>query len=361
MFVGHTGQRSGAEAVMLSLIDLALAQGYRVTLACPDGPLVDALPETCGHMRIPALGMSGQTGIRRALGLAALPVRWLVAGMKIRRVHEAQVVCNSLFALPAVRVAVGGTSRRKTTTWLVHDTMSTPKQRFVARLGRPAVSRAVAVSEASARPVRKAGFRVVVVPNGVTIPSEVHRPTGTSRVGILASVTEWKGHRVLLDALALLPDAHLDVAGAPFPGDEGFLEELRCRADRPDVRGRVSFLGRVDPKEAFRTWDVLVSASISPEAGPLGVLEAMAHGVPVVGTDHGGTADYLADGAGLLVPPGDAAALAAAIRRVLDDSVLRRNVVETALRKVRERHDIDVTLPVMGSALWGGETTAASR
>lgn len=354
VFVGHTGQRSGAEAVMLKLIDLASAQGRRVVVVCPDGPLVDSLPKGCVRIGIPMLGLSGETGVARAWALARLPIRWLVAAVRIRGTDDAPVVCNSLFALPAVRLATAGTRRKA--TWLVHDTMSSRKQRVVARLGRRGVAGAVAVSGAAARPVEQAGFPVVVAPHGVPIPDEVVTPPATRRIGILASVTEWKGHRVLFEAVAALPDVHLDVAGVPFPGDEEFLAALRRRADLPDLRGRVSFLGRVDPARVFATWDVMVSASISPEAGPLVALEAMAHGVPVVGTDHGGTAGYLADGAGILVPPGDAVALASAVGRVLDDDALRRDLVETARLRARTRHDIDVTLPVMGNALWGPQS-----
>lgn len=364
LFVAHTGEQSGAEKVMLMLVDVALAQGRRVVVACPDGPLAEALPSRCVRVRLPRLGMWGQTGFGRIAGLAGLPVRWLVGARRLRRVLVAerpQVVCNSLFALPSLRLAVLGTSHRVRARWLVHDTLFSHKQRIVARMGKGAVGEAVAVSRASAVPVRECGYPVVVAPHGVPIPPSPSRPASpedsTARVGILASVTEWKGHRVLLDAVAEVPGIHLDVAGEPFPGDEAFLDELRRRADAPDLRGRVSFLGRVDPAEVFAVWDVMVSASTSPEAGPLVALEAMAHGVPVVGTDHGGTAEHLADGAGLLVPPGDAKALADALRRLVCDPDLRNELAVTARRRVEERHDIEVTLPAMVNALWATGVT----
>lgn len=342
------------------LVDVALAQGRRVVVACPDGPLAESLPAGCIHVRLPRLGMWGQTGVGRIAGLAGLSVRWLVGACRLRCVLAAErprIVCNSLFALPSLRLAVLGTSHRERARWLVHDTLSSRKQRIVARMGRGAVGGAVAVSRASAVPVRECGYPVVVAPHGVPIPplppSRPASPAGsTARVGILASVTEWKGHRVLLEAVAEVPGTHLDVAGEPFPGDEAFLAELRRRADAPDLRGRVSFLGRVDPAEVFAVWDVMVSASTSPEAGPLVALEAMAHGVPVVGTDHGGTAEHLADGAGVLVPPGDAKAMAVALQRLISDPDLRNELVVTARRRVEEHHDLETTVPAMVNALW---------
>ncbi|MBM7459404.1 glycosyltransferase family 4 protein [Rhodococcus coprophilus] len=357
LFVAHTGQRSGAEKVLLALVDHALEQGRHVIVACPDGPLADALPGSVTRLVLPPLGLQGQEGVRRLLGLASLPLRWGRAGGRIRRTRSsenARIVCNSLFALPAVAVAVAGTGQVSRTAWLVHDTLSSRRQTVVARLGRYGVGTAVAVSGATAEPVRELGFRTVIARNGVPVGEPRPDPPAavTQRVGILASITEWKGHRVLLEAVSRIPGVHLDVAGTPFPGDEPFLDELRARASLPDLRGRVSFLGHVPPAQVLDTWDVMVSASTSPEAGPLGVLEAMARGVPVVGTDHGGTAEYLAGGAGVLVPPGDPDALAAALIRVLGDPGLRRDISAVARRRVESLHDIERTLPEMASALW---------
>ena len=119
----------------------------------------------------------------------------------------------------------------------------------------------------------------------------------------------------------------------------------------PDLAGRVRFLGHADPAEVFPRWDLIVSASTSPEAGPLGVLEAMAAGVPVLGTGHGGTAEYLAGGSGRLVPPGDVDALAEAMRELIHDPDGRARLRDRA-RQVAERdHDLTTTLPRMLEAL----------
>jgi glycosyltransferase involved in cell wall biosynthesis len=80
-----------------------------------------------------------------------------------------------------------------------------------------------------------------------------------------------------------------------------------------------------------------VSASIDPEAGPLTALEAMSVGVPFVATDHGGVTEVLGD-AGLLVPPGDADALAAAITRLIDDEQLRQRCHRAGPSAIVARH-----------------------
>lgn len=354
VFVAHTAQVSGAERVLLDLVDEATRRGHPVTVACPKGPLSATLPPDCAHLPIPPLGLGGQRGAARGVAVARLAARWRSAARTLRDVVRAPGTCtvvNSLFALPAVRLAAPPAGA----SWLVHDTVVSAKQRAVIRISARVIRRAVAVSEATAVPLRAAGLRVTVAHNGVRwpVPSLGDEPHDPPVVGMLALLTPWKGHRVLLDAVARLPGVHVELAGGSFPSDAEYVAELRTLAARNDLAGRVRFLGHVDAPTALRRWDVVVSASVSPEAGPLSVLEAMSYGIPVVGTDHGGTAEFLADGAGLLVAPGDAGALAAGLEKVLADAELRAAMVETARKRIGAGHDISKTLPSQLDAVLG--------
>lgn len=344
----HTGQVSGAEVVLLGLVELALSRGERVVLASPPGPLTARLPAGVRHVELPHLGLGSGP---RLLRPAALAARSAVAARRIRTAlgPAGRLVVNSLLALPAARLArpPGGA------VWLVHDTVHRRDQRWVVRAGAKVLRRAVAVSEATAAPLRALGLVVTVAQNGVAWPVDpvgvdVHTPPV---VGALALLTPWKGHLVLLDALALLPGVRLELGGGQFPGDAAHVAALHDRAGRPDLAGRVRFLGHVDPVPTMRGWDVAVSASTSPEAGPISVLQAMSMGVPLVGTDHGGTSEFLGDGAGLLVPPGDARALAEAVHRLLVQPELRAAVAAVARARVAEAHDLDRTRTAMLDAV----------
>ncbi|WP_072802703.1 glycosyltransferase family 4 protein [Rhodococcoides yunnanense] len=354
LFLAHTGQVSGAEKVLLDLIEHAQRGGHDVVVACPTGRLAESLPAGVQHIRIEQLGLGGERGLARVFAAAQLLRRWVAAGRALRSVARedgTSTVVNSLFALPVARLA----GPRTGASWLVHDTMTSTKQRAVVAMSRPAIRVAVAVSEATATPLRAAKVPVVVSHNGVRWPVEdfsggAHEPPV---VGMLALLTPWKGHRILLDAVSELPDVRVELAGGSFPGDAEYVDELKTRAEQPDLAGRVTFLGHFDPESALRRWDVFVSASTSPEAGPLSVLEAMSHGLPVIGTDHGGTSEFLSDGAGVLVTPGDAAELADAIRAVLSDARLRRSLGDRARERVRSDHDLAVTLPQLLKALTG--------
>lgn len=355
VLVTASGVRSGAENVLASVARHLMDSGESVILVSPVGPVLDAFPAGIGHVAIDALGLGGQTGVARVLALFRVLANWARAGRTIRSVAVPgdAVVVNSLFALPAVPFAFPA-GHRGVTTWLVHDTVVSRKQRIAVALGARWLTRAVAVSEVTAASVRPLVRDVVVRVNGVRIPVRSQTSEGDRRtrvIGILAALSPWKGHDVLLEAIALVPGAVLEIAGGDLPGEKAYVEALRVRAEREDLRGRVRFLGHVDRGDVLQRWDLAVSASVLPEAGPLGVLECMAAGVPVVASDHGGAAEYLAGGAGVLVPVGDPEALAREISELLGDPARLDALARIARRRVTERHDVGDTLPAMTMAL----------
>jgi glycosyltransferase involved in cell wall biosynthesis len=353
VFVNRAGRVSGAEVVMLKLIDVALARGHRVRVVCPYGPLVDRLPAAVDHVPIAELDLGGNTGLKRLVALFDIMRRWFRAAKVIRHSAgtDSLVIANSLMVLPAARLAriPGGVS------WLVHDTVCETKQKLVIRAGRAVVRRAVAVSPPTAESVRALGIPAVVSPLGVDIlpariDCETHEPPV---VGIMGVLTPWKGHRILLEALSRIPEVRCEIAGGAFHADQAYADELNELAMEPPLTGRVSFLGHVDPLPTIRQWDALISASTSPEAGPIVALEAMSLRVPVIATDHGGSTWILRDGAGVLVPPGDPAALAAAIEQTLNDPAQVSVMVDRALRRVLDDHDAATTFPAMLDAVLG--------
>jgi glycosyltransferase involved in cell wall biosynthesis len=163
--------------------------------------------------------------------------------------------------------------------------------------------------------------RITVIPNGVDLGAPPV-PRG-ELVGTLTSFDPVKGLDVLLDAATALPQARLALFG------EGDSAALRKRARSLGLDGRVSFPGHVRARDALARMAVFVLSSYMENA-PLALLEAMAAGVPVVATRVGGVPELVPEGTGLLVPPGDPAALAAAIGRLLDDPELARAQAEAA-------------------------------
>ncbi len=321
LVVGHSRSGSGAERVLLRYVEAMQAHGWKVDGACPEGFLDQQLrqrgiePTIIPDLQLP----SGW----RPLALARMAARWLRAARLIRAAGDRSslVLVNGLLALPAVRLA--GRSARS--LWLVHDVVVRPDLRLVARLSSGPLALAVGVSRAAADYPAELGIPTEVVRNGTVWPTEAAPIDMPKRpiIGINAMVTPWKGHHVLLDAVAELPDVDLEIMGGQFPKDATYVEQLKQRAAEPDLAGRVRFLGHVDdPLAAMRSWSVAVSASVDPEAGPLAVLEAMSLGLPVVATNHGGAVEVVGQ-AGLLVEPGRPGPMAEALRRLTTDHRLR--------------------------------------
>ncbi|HEX3247288.1 MAG TPA: glycosyltransferase, partial [Chloroflexota bacterium] len=146
------------------------------------------------------------------------------------------------------------------------------------------------------------------------------RQPGTMKVAIVARLAAQKGHHVLLDAIQevarSIPSVHLLVIGHE---DDLTMAELQGYADQLRIKDNVSFLGfRADIAELIEDADLFVLPSLWEGFG-LVLIEAMALGLPVVASSVGPIPEIVLDGqSGRLVPPGNAPALADAIRGLLE-------------------------------------------
>ena len=138
---------------------------------------------------------------------------------------------------------------------------------------------------------------------------------------MVGALVPWKRPDLALEVAALLPELRLEIAGARIPGDDpGFEMALRRRADAPDLRGRVTFLGALaDPRPALARAHCLLHCADAEPYG-LALVEALAAGRPVVAPAAAGPLEIVGDG-GRLYPPGNAGAAADALEAVVADPV----------------------------------------
>jgi glycosyltransferase involved in cell wall biosynthesis len=189
--------------------------------------------------------------------------------------------------------------------------------------------------------------KIEVVPLGVD--TAVFAPSGGRPApspvrlvcaGRLAAV---KGQHVLLAAMASLV-THRPAVVLHLAGDGPDREALERDVHARGLDGRVVFEGLLNQdrlQALYRESDAMVLASFA-EGVPVVLMEAMAMGIPCVATWVAGVPELIADGVdGLLVPAGDADALAEAVGRLVDDAGLRRRLGRAATDKVRERYDLD--------------------
>jgi len=206
--------------------------------------------------------------------------------------------------------------------------------RLAAALNRLAASRVIAVSGEVARALAAEGVppgRIAVIRHGIDAAGFRERakrpplsplpPKEGPVVSVVARLEPEKGVSVFLEAAALVAGR---AAGVSFwvAGVGSQEKELKAAAQRLGLGGRVFFLGfREDVPAVLARTDVLAVPSLS-EAFGLCLLEGMCLGIPCVASDTGGLVEVAGGGEyALLVPPGDASALAAGILRLLEDPV----------------------------------------
>ncbi len=193
----------------------------------------------------------------------------------------------------------------------------------------------IATSRAVAERVDRPDVRVIYP--GCELPEHALHPADSQpTIGAACRFVRLKGLDHLLEAVAALrkqwPGLRLELAGS---GPEE--AHLRARAAELGLGENVRFFGWVDPVYgAMSGWDLFAAPSLE-DGFAISVAQAMAAGLPVVASQVGGLPEVVENAVtGLLVPPGDSAGLAAALHRLLSDSVLRTRMGEAARARVRQ-------------------------
>ena len=366
LFVSHTGEKGGAE---LFLADLVKA-GPHSWRACflSGGATAEDLAEAG---RPPVMLSAGEKmlSIRRnssfgALARGAADVM-AVAWQLSRGAKHFDVICaNSQKALFVC--ALAAKLSRRPLVWILHDIVtdtafSATNRRASLAFAR-IFARLVAVnSEETGRAFIEAGGeadKVRIVYNGFDpAKAKLHDAGMAARlraelglgpqplVGLFGRLSEWKGQHVFLDALAAMEGVQAVIVGGALFGQEAYEARIREQASRLGLDGRVRFLGfRSDVPELMASMDVVAHTSIVAEPFGRVVVEAMMCGRPVVATRGGGVTEIIRDGeTGLLVPPGDASALAAALGTILSDPALAQRLGQSGREDVSDRFSLQET------------------
>jgi glycosyltransferase involved in cell wall biosynthesis len=208
-------------------------------------------------------------------------------------------------------------------------------ERTLARLTR---SRVVVASEALRTYAREAvgvpEARLDLVPNGIraAAPAVGHETTHPSSVVWVGLMVQVKRVDLLVDAMALAPQVRVTLVG-----DGPLRDAVLARADRLGVSGRLEWVGYQDDPAPWLSPPRVAVLCSDAENCPLSLIEAMAHGCAVVATSVGGVPELVRDGhEGLLVPPGDAAALASALSRLGSDHELRGRLARAAAERATQ-------------------------
>jgi glycosyltransferase involved in cell wall biosynthesis len=246
---------------------------------------------------------------------------WLAGVQHVITMHGSRYYAGRLQRRAALRAAIGLSGATVAVSTPLAGQMS--RDLLVARAHVEMISNGVRHIPADGSPIR----------------DELRLGTGDRLLVSVGNLYPVKGHAHLIDALAHLvdrhPNVHLAICG------RGDLEGPLLARARDHRLANVHLLGlRSDVGAVLAAADLFVLPSLS-EGLPLALLEAMFTGCPIVASDVGQVAAALGRGdAGVLVPPGDAAALAAALDDLLSDPARARLLGERARRRAAAEYDV---------------------
>jgi glycosyltransferase involved in cell wall biosynthesis len=324
LFVCPDMQRGGAERHWATLIPALARRGAEVRLVClyDEGPLFGEV--RAAGVAAECLGLRGPgdvRGLRRALGEArGRP------GAVITRTVSPQLVGQAI----AWRAGAAHVFNEHTPLTAAGELLAMrPRQRLITRLVAPRVDRVIGVSERQAAPLMRLGYRrerIVTVPNGV-FPAEEE---GANRAAVRASLGLGEAEFAVLCVANLRPEKGAGV----FAEAVARVERLAGRLDGVELLG-----SRSDVPALIAACNALALLS-EAEALPMSILEAMALRRPVLTTDVGGAGEAVVDGeTGIVVPPGDTEAAAAALASLAADPDRARSMGERGHARQRERFD----------------------
>jgi glycosyltransferase involved in cell wall biosynthesis len=345
----------GTENQFMTLSRMIDRSRFEVGFACLRrwGPFVDEL----GRLGIPL--QEYQVSTFRSVNALAQQARLArqIARGRVDIVHAYNFYGN-VFAIPPARLVapVVIASIRDRSPYLT--SMQKRVQRYACQFADRILVNADAVKDWL---ITEEGYdpsNIVVIRNGVDTTRFAGPPAGDrirSELGIamdarlvvvVSRLARLKGIEQFLQAAAALtpryPDVRFLIVGETSPPDPAYLVQLERLAHALGVADVATFTGlRSDVPAVLGAADVAVMPSLN-EALSNVLLESMAAGAPVVATRVGGTPEALVDGdTGLLVPPGEAGALAAGVSRLLDDRELARRLGCAARRLIAERFSVE--------------------
>jgi glycosyltransferase involved in cell wall biosynthesis len=249
-------------------------------------------------------------------------------------------IAARLARIPMVHHVHGQTANEVGRRWLSRFSA------VVERFSLSEVKAVIAVSESAGRYIAAHGIaleRVRVVSNGVPASEHLARrspPQDHWTLGTIALFRPRKGLEPLLDALAMLrkQGAAVRLRAVGSFQTAAYERSVRNYAERLGIEGAIEWTGfSSDVNGELAKLDLLVFPSLLAEGLPMVVIEAMAAGVPVIGTRVDGVADAIRDGVdGLLCDPGDATSLADAIGRIVRGEANWHSLRTSAWRRQRD-------------------------
>jgi glycosyltransferase involved in cell wall biosynthesis len=361
LYIDHTAEIGGGEIALLNLIrTIDLNKVTPIVLLFSDGPLVERMRQHA-ETHVLKLGSSVAAIRKDSLGWHSLlkfgsgwtTMRQVLKVVGFARRADVDVIhTNSLKA-----DVIGGLAGRilgVRVVWHVRDRIEPdylPRSvvkvfRFLCRVVPDYVIANSTGTLATLHLMGKRGGMAIasgvdlapftdVVHDGCDVQPVDSRSNGNKgeiRIGLIGRISPWKGQHIFIEAASLLRASgkrvKFQIIGAPLFSEREYEAELHALCDRLALNDVVEFTGFVDNvSERIAHLDIVVHASTTGEPFGQVIIEGMAGTKPVVATNGGGVPEIVEDGVtGLLVPMGDAVAMAKAIEFLLENPEAARQM-----------------------------------
>ena len=383
LYIDHTAELGGGEIALRNLVRALDRERVNPTvLLFATGPLEEQLRNLGTMVHVMPLSASVLQTRKDSLGAASLLKVKEVAAVMLAVVRVARFIVQHQIEIVHTNSLksdlIGGLAGRlagRPVVWHLRDRIAADYLppavvKAFRLLSRIVPSYVIANSQATLQTLRlSSGRHGMSIPSGIDLPktatggpnvSIVHdgldgqttrtspRPSHrTLRIGLVGRISRWKGQHIFLQAAAEVrkqfPQSHFQIIGAPLFGEEDYYKELLAMTEQLGLKDAVEFTGfRTDVREMISNLEVLVHASISGEPFGQVVIEGMAAGKPVVATRGGGIPEIVEEGkTGLLVPMGDADAMAQAICQLLADPAAAAELGRRGRQRVLDHFTID--------------------
>jgi glycosyltransferase involved in cell wall biosynthesis len=364
LFIHHANDMYGADIGLLHSIKSLDRQKYYPIVILPSdmptGMLSPELDRLGVEFHFAHLGILRRKylTVRSIIPLAIELLRGVAYVRSTARSRRVAIVYVNTFV--PVSGAIGGKLAGVPVLWHIREILSMPrpvrwllyKALSLCADRTVCISRAVRDSVLNEAP--NLARKSVVVYNAVCVAAsngegrdiglreELKLPQSALLVGMVGRITHWKGQEILAEAAALVlrehPGVHFVAVGSYFADESHYLKKLKSLINSLGLDGLFHLVDyRSNVTDVYRALDVFVLPSIKPEPFGRVTVEAMAQGLAVIATNHGGTVELIEEGVtGMLVPPSNPHALAAAIGLLLRDQRLREKIGSAAAAYAKE-------------------------
>jgi glycosyltransferase involved in cell wall biosynthesis len=378
LFFDHTATLGGGEIALLNLVrHLDPTKVKPVVVLAADGPLAERLRPAIETYILPLA--PNIAGLKKdSLGVFTLlrirefftVFRYAYQLARFIREHDIDLIhTNSLKA--DIIGGIAGRFARRPVVWHVRDRVEddylpAPVVHLFRFLCRVIPAYVIANSAATLRTLHLGSrHHSSSIPSGVDLDLRAgvvhdgkqssapsgngHSDPGIFRIGLIGRISPWKGQHIFLQAADQVhrrfPRARFVIIGSALFGEDAYDQRVRQLSTQLGLDEVVEFAGfRPDVQRATAELDLVVHASTTGEPFGQVIIEGMAAGKPVVATNGGGVPEIVEDGqTGILVPMGDAPAMAEAICKVLADPAWAKAMGARARQRVMDHFTVEET------------------